>query len=95
MKELEINTEYYTYCRECDRELKGWKYRLLGYCHVCYWKRFPKRPIELPPLRRFYKGGWQKLVSPYEREQWRKPFDKVDERIDRENQPQITQINMN
>jgi hypothetical protein len=40
--------------------------------------------MELPPLRRYYKGGWQELVSPDERERWRRPFDEVDERIDAE-----------
>lgn len=85
--ELELRTDSYTYCLDCDRELRGARYRITGYCYECYWNRYGRYKKPLPPLRRWYKGGWQKLLSPSDRERHEKPFNDIIDKIDCEASP--------
>jgi len=75
----------YLHCMECHRELKLRFRQLTGYCRRCYWELFPIPEIELPPLRRQVKGGWQRLLSYDEilvSQNW---IDVIIDKVDREN----------
>ncbi|MFH1228368.1 MAG: hypothetical protein V1701_10775 [Planctomycetota bacterium] len=72
----------HTKCKECRKLLRGWEPKLTGYCPECYRQKFPAREIDLPPLRRKVRGGWQRLRSPYERQQSQRWIIEIDKRID-------------
>lgn len=82
---IEVTEVGYSHCKECHRELKLTFRQLTGYCRRCYWELFPIPEIELPPLRRQVKGGWQRLVSMDEILAWQDWMDGIIDKVDREN----------
>lgn len=73
-------------CRECERKIRGWQYRVIRLCKRCYEERFPVREISLPPLRRRVAGGWQKCLGYDEIRALTGWIDEIIERLDREQQ---------